>query len=66
MAPHIIGAIMSQQLYKVVEASWKGGIRVESDIGCEWKPEDKARSEMNRLQRDKPSRLYSLQKQGKK
>ena len=52
-----------QKLYRVVETRWVGGNRVESDLGCAWKPEAKAREEMKVLARKFPSRLFSLQKQ---
>ncbi len=54
---------MAQKLYRVVETRWVGGNRVESDLGCAWKPEAKAREEMKVLARKFPSRLFSLQKQ---
>lgn len=54
---------MAQKLYRVVEARWVGGDRVESDLGCAWKPEAKAREELNAFARKFPSRLFSLQKQ---
>lgn len=49
--------------YRVVETTWKGGERVEKDIGCEWKPEAAAKAEMKVLQQKNPRTLYSLQKQ---
>jgi hypothetical protein len=41
---------MAQKLYRVVETRWVGGNRVESDLGCAWKPEAKAREEMAECQ----------------
>lgn len=54
---------MSQKLYRVVEARWVGGDRVESDLGCSWKREAKAREELREFSRRFPGRLFSLQKQ---
>ena len=53
---------MAQQMYRVVETSWKANGRVESDIGCEWKPEKKAKDELRVLTQAHPGRQYSLQK----
>lgn len=53
---------MAQKLYRVVEVSWKGGERVEKDIGCHWKPEQAAKSELRDWAK-KSARTYGIQKQ---
>jgi hypothetical protein len=53
---------MAQQLYRVVEASWDASGRVETDIGCTWKPERAAKEEARQLKLKDPARLFSVQK----
>jgi hypothetical protein len=54
---------MTQKLYRVVEASWQAGKRVEKDIGCAWKPEQAAKAEMRALQQKSTVRKFSVQSQ---
>jgi len=50
------------KLYRVVEARWvRGDGRVETDIGCEWKPVAKAKDEMRELSRKHAGRTFSIQ-----
>lgn len=53
---------MAQKLYRVVEVSWKGGERVETEIGCQWKPEKAAKSELREWNK-KSAGTYGIQKQ---
>lgn len=53
------------QMYRVVEANFVGGKRVEKDIGCAWKSEKACRDEMRALNLKHPKTLYSMQKQPK-
>ena len=54
---------MAEKLYRVVEATWEGGKRVEKDIGCQWKKEAAAKAEMKELARLHSLQQYSIQKQ---
>lgn len=48
--------------YRVVEATWVGGKRVEKEIVCKDSPLAKAKEEMKDLQKKQPEKLYSLKK----
>lgn len=58
------GKTRSQKQYRVVESSWLGSGRIEIDIGCEWKPEKKAKEELRELTLKHPGKTFSLQKTG--
>lgn len=53
---------MAAKQYRVVQTTWRENGRVETDIGCAWKPEAKAREELREKQRAQPGQLFSLQK----
>jgi len=57
---------MAEQLYRVVEATWKGGIRVETELSDSfWRTEKVANEERRKKERNFPSRCFSLQKKPK-
>lgn len=55
---------MATQLYRVVETKVTGKGQIQEDIGCDWKPEKKAKEEMKAMKLKQPHRWLSIQKQG--
>lgn len=50
-------------LYRVVESECVGKTTTQKDIGCEWKPERKAKDELREMKLKQPHRWLSIQKQ---
>lgn len=52
---------MAQKRYRVVESTWVRGKRVEVEIGCDWKSEVAAKSELRQMVIAAPSRQFGIQ-----
>lgn len=50
------------QMYRVVETAMTKDGQVQQDIGCEWRPERKAKDELRAMKIKHPNRWLSIQK----